>query len=81
MSNMNWLDKAVASVSPTRGLRRAQARQMMNVLAGYDAAGKGRRWFRGSGTSQNSEMRKGLVPMRNAARELERNNPYVASAI
>lgn len=81
MSNMNWLDKAVASISPTRGLRRAQARQMMNVLAGYDAAGKGRRWFRGSGTSQNAEMRKGLIAMRNAARELERNNPYVASAI
>ena len=82
---INAFDRFLLSVMPTYGVSRLNARRVAAILekasAGYDAAGKGPRWFRGSGTSQNFEMRKALVHVRNAARELERNNPYVASAI
>lgn len=78
------LDRIIATVSPRAALNRAVARQSMQVLsarASYDAGGKGRRWFRGAGTNQNAEMRRSLVSMRNVARELQRNNPYAASAL
>lgn len=83
---LNFLDRVVMAVSPQRGLRRARARAVVNVLesqAGYDAAGKGRRneWVRGPGTSQNAESRKALTMLRGRHRELVRNNPYASAAV
>lgn len=80
----NLIDAVIAMVSPETALRRAAARsrlQSLEVRNGYDAGGKGRRWFFAAGTSQNTEVRRSLVMMRNAARELQRNNPYAASAL
>lgn len=79
----NLLDQMIAAVAPRVAVSRALARRSLSLLAkgGYDAGGKGRRWFRGAGTNQNAESRKYLVSMRNSARELQRNNPYAASAL
>lgn len=80
----NLLDQVIAAFAPRAAVSRAVARhslQMLQARAGYEAGGKGRRWFRGAGTNQNNEMRRSLVNMRNAARELQRNNPYAASAL
>lgn len=40
---MNWLDRAIASVSPRAGLRRATARGALQALAHYNAASVSRR--------------------------------------
>ncbi len=79
----NFIDQVIASVAPRVALSRALARRSLSMLtkAGYDAGGNGRRWFSGAGTNQNAETRRSLVAMRNAARELQRNNPYAASAL
>ncbi len=80
----NLLDQVIAAFAPRTAVSRAVARHSLKMLearAGYEAGGKGRRWFRGAGTNQNNEMRRSLGNMRNAARELQRNNPYAASAL
>lgn len=83
---MNLIDRAVMAISPQRGLVRARARYLAGLLeteVAYDAAGKGRgnEWVRGSGTSQNAEVRHALVLLRNRHRELSRNNGYVSAAV
>lgn len=80
----NLLDGLVSYIAPRVAFKRAVARQSLRILnarAGYDAGGKGRRWFSSPGTTQNAELRRDLVSMRNNARELQRNNPYAASAL
>lgn len=80
----NLIDGFLAALSPKAALRRAMARRALEffeVRAGYDAAGKGRRGMRARGTHQNAESRMSLVALRNNARELQRNNPYAASAL
>jgi lambda family phage portal protein len=83
---MNWLDKAVAAVSPQAGLRRVRARaamQQMQEIAerlSYDGAKPSRKsdgWFRPS-TDANTEISSALVKLRDGARDLERNNPLAA---
>lgn len=81
----NWLDRAINWVSPSAGARRAKARfTKERFTAGselarkYDAADKGRRtdgWTRGS-TSANAETYSAIMPVRDAARDLVRNNPH-----
>jgi len=84
---MSFLDRAILALDPQRAQKRQYARmvtarlQAMSAAAGYDGAGKGRRWFRGAGTSQNAEGRLSLKALRDASRELERNNPYVGNAV
>lgn len=81
---MNPLDKVISFFNPVAGERRVRARlrtEIMNSKAGYEAAGKGRRWFRASSTSQNAENRIALTTLRAISRELERNNPYVGIAL
>lgn len=81
---MNLLDQLITAFNPRAGLQRTLARRsiaMLDARASYDAAGKGRRWFRSAGTNQNAESRRSLVHMRNNARELQRNNPYAAAAL
>lgn len=81
---MNPIDKVIGFFNPVAGERRARARirtQIINTQASYDAAGKGRRWFKASNTSQNAENRIALTTLRAVSRELERNNPYVGIAL
>jgi lambda family phage portal protein len=85
---MNWLDQAIASVSPRMGLQRVRARAAMSHLQGiseklsYDGAKPGRKsngWVRPS-TSANAEVGVALRKLRDGARDLERNNPLAAKA-
>ncbi len=84
---MNIFDRYVMATNPVKGLERMKARAMAQGLqkiqkasAGYDAAGSGRRWFKGQSTSQNTENKKSLRAMRQVSRELERNYPSVGTA-
>jgi lambda family phage portal protein len=88
---MNWLDRAIASVSPQTGLRRVRARAAISNLQqlsarmerlSYDGAKPSRRsdgWIRPS-TSANVEVGIALRQLRDGARDLERNNPLAAKA-
>ena len=82
---MNLLDRAISSVSPTLGLRRLRARLAIDAVQefAYDGAKPGRRtggWERHR-TSANAEIRAGMVPLRDGARDLVRNNPLAAKAL
>jgi lambda family phage portal protein len=82
-TNTNWLDRAVGFLSPTTGVRRAQARMALDMVRGYDAAKVGRRtdgWRAGSG-SANTEILPALSRVRNRCREVVRNNEYAAKAM
>jgi lambda family phage portal protein len=85
---MNWLDRAVAAVSPRAGLQRVRARAAMSHLQGiserlsYDGAKPSRKtngWVRHS-TSANAEVGIALRKLRDGARDLERNNPLAQKA-
>ncbi len=78
------IESFIEAVAPRAALKRALARKaidLLDVRAGYDAGGKGRRGMFSRGTTQNAETRRSLVSMRNNARELQRNNPYASSAL
>lgn len=80
---MNWLDQAIAWVSPKTGLQRARARAAMGLARSYEGAGTGRRtqgWSAG-GTSANAEIYSGGTILRQRVRDLVRNDAYAARAI
>jgi lambda family phage portal protein len=79
----NWLDSAIGFVAPERQLRRAQAREALDLLRSYDAAKRTRRTsgWRSAGTSANAEVVPSLSTVRNRSRELVRNNPYALRAV
>lgn len=80
---MNWLDNAIAYISPTRGFKRARARMALDVMRAYEGAKLGRRtdgWIT-KGTSANAEIQPALTFVRNRSRDLVRNNPYANKAI
>lgn len=80
----SWFDRAVAFVSPTQGLRRQRARMASDLLARhYEGAASGRRtsgWYR-STTDANAASGTSLAKLRDAARDLVRNNPYASAAV
>lgn len=85
---MNWLDRAIASVSPRTGLQRVRARAAMSHMQSiseklsYDGAKPSRKtngWVRAS-TSANAEVGVALRQLRDGARDLERNNPLAQKA-
>lgn len=83
---MDWLDRAVAALSPEWGLRRLKARARLGNLqrsrAYYDGATWGRRtegWRRPT-TGPNAEIRGALRILRDSHRDLVRNNPWAAKA-
>lgn len=84
---MNWLDKAISSVSPEAGLRRAVARakiEMLGSVRSYDAAKTGHStggWQGVTGKSANAEIGVALVNVRERSRDLVRNNPYAAKGV
>lgn len=85
---MNIIDKAIATISPQAGLKRAKARAMLEMVNGistrrYEGAGTGRRfdgWLFKSKNSANSVIKKDLISLRDRSRDLVRNNPYAARA-
>lgn len=81
--DMNWLDKAIASVAPRTAARRLGARLALEQLRSYDAAKAGRRtdgWIT-SGQSANAEIGPAAARIRARARELVRNNPHASRAV
>lgn len=81
------LDRAIAALSPQRGLKRQRARIAAVMLADqarhYEGAAIGRRtqgWKRPA-TDANSAAGPSLSKLRDAARDLERNNAFAESAV
>lgn len=79
---MGWLDDVVASVAPNWALRRTLARQALARVRAYDA---GQRLARHDGwrrpaTSGRAEAQAGAAGVRNAVRDLLRNNGYAQRA-
>lgn len=81
---MNLIDKGIAYFNPKAGAERVRARNLIRVMAGYDASGNGPRndgWVRGGDQSQNQLNKMSLKRLRQVHRELVRNNSYAASAV
>ena len=84
---MNFIDKTISFINPTKGLKRSQSRLAMTVIEGkmktfdekrnFDIASKGRRnngWLRPE-TSGAQEASKAFRLAASSAQELTRNNP------
>lgn len=84
MASVPWIDRVVSAVSPAWGLRRQRTRVAASLLArNYEAASVGRRtqgWNRAT-TDANSALGPSLAYLRQAARDVVRNNPYASSAV
>jgi lambda family phage portal protein len=80
----NWLDRAVGFVAPQAQLKRVRARVAADMFQRtYDAATIGRRTqgWRRSTTDGNTAVKASIGRLRDAARDLVRNNPYAESAL
>lgn len=80
---LDRIDSAIEVISPRWARRRAADRLALGMLRGYEGASRGRRtngWKTGA-TGANAEVKLGIVPLRNRARDLVRNNPYAARAV
>jgi lambda family phage portal protein len=83
---MNWLDRTIGYVAPIKAAKRAEARTRMARLdqtkALYDAATLSRRTqgWRAIGTDANFETRIGNFRLRDAARDMCRNNAFASRA-
>lgn len=80
---MNIIDEFVSLISPSAGLKRAQARAANDMLRKYDGAAKGRRTknWDARDTSANTEIRSGFETLRARSRDMVRNNTYAKIAI
>jgi lambda family phage portal protein len=74
----NWLDRAIAWVSPEAGRKRVLARKLTDVVLGYDGVRSSRRQggWNTSGSSGNAEIGVAASRLRSNARDLARNNAY-----
>lgn len=81
---MHWLDRVTSELAPIWTLRRQQARLAQDLVKRhYEAASSGRRtsgWRRNSGDAE-AVIGPALARLREAARDLVRNNPYAESAV
>lgn len=83
---MNFLDRAIAVVSPARAARRVEARakirRMEAVQNVFEAATRGRRTahWRASIKDANTENGPALARLRDVSRDMVRNNPFAAKA-
>lgn len=78
---MNFLDRAIASLSPAWGYRRAQARTALEVLANYDAATTGNRgasWKRRNSDADTASASRLRIAF--AGRDMIRNTPLASRA-
>lgn len=80
---MNLIDRAISVFSPRAALDRARARTALGMVRGYDAARQKKRdggWV-AQGSSANAEIGPALARLRNASREMVRNNAYAARIV
>jgi lambda family phage portal protein len=81
---MHWLDRLTSELAPRWTLRRIRARMATDLVARhYEANAAGRRtqgWVR-STTDANAAQGASLSRVRDAARDLVRNNAYATSAL
>lgn len=80
----HWLDRMTAPVAPRWTLKRQRARYAGEILARhYEGAAQTYRTqgWRKPGTDANAAIGPGLGPLRQAVRDLVRNNPYAAGAL
>ncbi len=76
---LNWLDRAIAAVSPHAAVKRMHARA---VLASYEAAQPSRlRKFRRDQSGPNRLAEKGAVALRTQMRYLERNHDITKGSL
>jgi lambda family phage portal protein len=84
MPKLNWLDRTIAAVSPTRGFERAKARAMTErVVKAYEAGKimpRGKEWA-ASNAGPNAQLGPALRWLRQRSREVTRDGSYAASAI
>lgn len=76
------LDRAILSVSPTRGLSRIEARAKANILMNFDAGGNGRRvkGWKSPATDADAASLAGRATMRQRSRDMIRNAPFAKRA-
>src|SRR6185369_9565737 len=75
-AELTWLDRAIAWLAPSTGLRRARARTAVEILRSYEGARTGRRfddWLT-SGTDANAALGPDLPRLRDRNRDLTRND-------
>lgn len=82
----NVLDRTVGFFNPIAGLRREQARMALHYLSQtrrFDGASKTSRFeqWKRPGTSANGANLPALPLLRNASRDLTRNNPWAENAL
>lgn len=80
---LNWIDRAIAYVAPSQGVRRARDRVLLEAVRGFDAASLNRRtknWQAGAG-SANAELWGNISTLRQRARDLCRNNGLARKAV
>jgi lambda family phage portal protein len=76
------IDRAIELVNPVWGMRRAQARLALEHVRRYDLARVDRltRGWNAPSTDGSTEILAQLQRARNRARDLHRNNPWIATA-
>lgn len=84
MRHRSWVDRALHYLAPQFALKRLRARAAHDLLQRhYEAAAMGRRtqnWYR-TATDANAAVGPNLARLRDAARDLVRNNPYAEAAL
>lgn len=74
------LDQIIAFLAPERGLKRALARQALRDYEGAKETRRTRGW-RADGKGPNAEVAKGQRKLRDRARDLVRNNPWIDAGV
>lgn len=79
---LNFWDRAVAYFSPAAGPKRLQQRRMLAALEGYESANPSRRRkFANNRESGDALARRNALPLRDQARDLERNHDIVTGIV
>lgn len=80
---MNFLDKAIAWVNPSAGVKRAAQRLALETVRHYEAASRTRRTenWKATGADVNAELLASLTTLRNRSREQVRNNVYARRTV
>src|SRR5690349_9985338 len=84
-TELNLLERAIATISPGYAARRAVDRFRLERIRsmGYEGAAAGRRTqnWKTSGRDANAEIAPALPWLRNRSSDLRRNNPYAEAAM
>lgn len=76
----NWLDKTIAFISPSAGLKRDIAKAKFRAFEGADLGRRTDGWYT-TNSDANTEIGQALPLLRNRSRDMVRNNPYQARAV